>query len=222
MKKEFFNKNRKLNILDIGCGDGIMLFEINKILNEFDYTGLDVDKKLIETGIELSVKMAINNKSKFYLIDVDNFENFFIDSTEKYDVILILDVLEHIENPVSFIKSIIGNLKDETYILVSVPTPNYIKMFGKKFHLSVGHKRNGYELDEISELFSEFNLKLNYIKYNTGIISKFGCFLYYRLNFDNRFFLYIKSVILHLFSYLDFFNNKKISCSLFTVYKNSL
>jgi len=219
IKNRFKRLKNPLKILDFGCGDGIMLFELEKIFIEYYYYGYDNDKNLIDTAVNVSKKYSLNNKSSFYPYNINDYEEFPGKSKEKYDMVLLLDILEHLENPGKLLKSLLPSLKRNSYILVSVPSPNYKSVFGKKFHKSIGHKINGYNIENLSALFSLDNCELVYSKYNTGLFSNVGCFLYYRIHFENKYLMYFKSILLHFFSYLDFFNNEKLSCSLFAVYK---
>ena len=79
-------------ILDVGCGDGSTLLWIKSIQK---------CKKIY--GIELFEKPFLQAKKKLdqaLNINVENEKNFF--SNEKFDLILILDVLEHLVNPWKF------------------------------------------------------------------------------------------------------------------------
>ncbi len=206
-------------VLELGCGDGINAFEIYKLGEKFRYVGFDLDERSINIARHLAEKLGINGKVDFYNIDITDyiFDNF----KDKFDVILLIDFIEHIQNPKDALFRIKSLMKEGTLILVSVPTYNYPKVFGKKFHLKIGHLRDGFTLDELTNLFSALNSKLVYHEYNTGLIPSIGCGIYYRAMFKNKYLNLIKSLILYPFSFLDFkfLNSERFSSSLFAVFK---
>ena len=98
-------------ILDVGCGDGSTLLWIKSIQK---------CKKIY--GIELFEKPFLQAKKKLdqaLNINVENEKNFF--SNEKFDLILILDVLEHLVNPWKFLEYIQKRLNLNGSIIISVP-----------------------------------------------------------------------------------------------------
>ncbi len=101
--KEYFNlKNKKdnylegLKILDIGCGGGLISEPMARL--GADVTGIDASKKNIEVAKIHSQKnnLQINYISK----SPEQLNNF-----EEYDVILNLEIVEHVEDVGLYIKS---------------------------------------------------------------------------------------------------------------------
>lgn len=76
-------------ILDIGCGTGLLYKTINKHNIDIDYVGLDLNPSYIE--------FATNQypKAKFFCSDVANLSQII---NEKFDVIIILNVLHHLDD----------------------------------------------------------------------------------------------------------------------------
>jgi SAM-dependent methyltransferase len=218
------SKQSTFNILELGCGSGINAFEIGKIINKLgkslNYVGVDVSEESIKIGEKIASFFQDDNKLKFsfYCSDaisfLDNLDNY------KFDIILYIDFLEHVENPEEIIKLSIEKLNDNGIFLVSVPTPQYPKIFGEKFHKKVGHLVDGYDVSELDNLFKKFNCDRLIYKYNTGLFANIGCWLYYNVFGDvrNKYAFVIKSIILYLFKFMDVFNNSVISCSLFAAY----
>ena len=75
-------KDSKLHILDIGTGSGCILLSILRERKKFNGTGIDISKKSIDISIYNAKKLKLNNRTKFYISDVDNF------LIGKYDVII--------------------------------------------------------------------------------------------------------------------------------------
>ncbi|MBA7489520.1 methyltransferase [subsurface metagenome] len=104
------NKKNKLRILDAGCGDGVNLAILTKILNVEVY-GVDYNP--------LRVKRAKKNFPTAKIIQ-DDLTNLKIDKT--FDIILCSQVLEHIREDNKVLKDLY-DLLEPTGILV-LGTPN--------------------------------------------------------------------------------------------------
>lgn len=98
-------------VLDIGCGDGATLDWI-KCLGKCNKT----------FGIEISAEPFLISKTKIDYslnINIENERNFF--PGEKFDLILVLDVLEHLIDPWKFLEMIRSRLNEKGVLIVSIP-----------------------------------------------------------------------------------------------------
>jgi len=165
----------------------------------------------------LTKKLGLEGHIKFFRTDANeypcNYTNYF-----DIDIVLLIDILEHIENPADMLEKLRPKLKKKSLCLVSVPTYNYERFFGKVFHKKAGHVRQGYILQELNNLFEKIGGRMIYYKYNTGLISNLGCAIYYRSISDNKYLTALKSLALYPFRFLDFYNNDRVSSSLFAAY----
>ncbi len=214
------NKNviKNKNILEIGCGEGNNCFEIFFNSEYNNIIGFDLNETAINSANKIADELGISNRIKFYYSDATKYD---YSSIGNIDLLLLIDFLEHISDPKSFLESIKNILDDKSEIIVSVPTYLYKKVFGEYFHVKVGHVKDGYSLAELNVLFSNIGYKPKLYSYNTGIFGNVGCFLYYRLNFNNKYLNLLKQLVLYPFSFIDFINNKYISSSLFVVYEKA-
>ena len=116
------NKNNlnKTKILDIGCGGGLISEELSKL--GASVTGID----FIKENINVAKIHAKNNNLKIKYI-VKDFEKEKI--TSKFDAIIILEVLEHLNDWESFIKKIRLNLKKNGILIISTINRNLISKF---------------------------------------------------------------------------------------------
>ena len=224
--KDYFNQHsvNNIKILELGCSSGINAFEIYKIARkkniDLDYTGVDLSSGVIRQANNLLGHSFLKKgKMSFYQEEAINFlEN---NQGLKFDAILLIDIIEHIKEPQKLLFLCRKYLKKDGLFIISVPTPLYPKFFGRKFHAQIGHLIDGYSLPLIDEYLRSLNCRRIIYKYNTGIFSNLGCWLYYnKLNYDNKYFNFLKSLILYPFKFFDFVNNSRVSCSLFVVYKN--
>ena len=90
-------KLKKINILDIGCGGGLVSESLSKLGAKV--TGID----FVPNNIKAAKIHSKNNKLKINYIHKD-IEKSNID--EKFDVILMFEVLEHLDNWKKTIKKI--------------------------------------------------------------------------------------------------------------------
>ena len=102
---------QELNLLDIGCGDGEFLKYVN---NKVKKNGIDFSK----TGIEKAKQKVIGN---FYVGDINKMG--FKDSS--FDIITIIETLEHVNKPEDILKEIRRLLKKGGTLIISVPHPEH-------------------------------------------------------------------------------------------------
>jgi len=75
-------KNRKINILDVGTGSGCILLSLLKELHLSKGIGIDISSKAIKTAKLNSKKFNLHSRSKFRVVNMDNF------NIGKYDLIV--------------------------------------------------------------------------------------------------------------------------------------
>jgi len=128
------NKNYFYNILEIGTGSGCIIISLLKELKLSRGTGIEVSKKALQISKRNSELLKVNERLKFYLVDLKKFKTF-----QKFDII--------VSNPPYIPEHRITNLSED------------IKRFEPKSALSGG--KLGYEYTEkIIKIYSKF-LKKN-------------------------------------------------------------
>lgn len=100
-------------ILDIGCGDGFFTEKILELDNIKEIIGID-------TAIS-SINILKSEKIKF-------FKNTNEIGNRKFDMILFLDVLEHIEKDSDFLSYFSKHLKDDGKIII-ITVPAHQRLF---------------------------------------------------------------------------------------------
>lgn len=110
----------KTSILDIGCGGGLVSEGMTKL--GASVTGIDFVKSNINAA---KIHAAQNNLKIKYL--TKNFEKETIQT--KFDVIIIFEVLEHLNDWKKFLKKIRLNLKKNGVLLISTINRNLISKF---------------------------------------------------------------------------------------------
>lgn len=111
-----------VSVLDVGCGPGIYAQSLRKISRHMEITGIDNTEQMI----------ALFNKKGFNGIctPAESFE-----STQRYDCILVLGVLEFSKQAEIILTMAARHLRPHGKILVLVPRLNLISIFYFLIHL---------------------------------------------------------------------------------------
>lgn len=126
VKKKIFeikknNNFKKINIIDIGCGD---LYVLENLVDCFSFEscfGIDIsfnEDQLLKFNSKLNSK-NIKVCKGLEEVKVDN---------DTVSIILLLDVVEHIEDDKSFMKSLhnYSFLNNDTRIIITVPSYDFL------------------------------------------------------------------------------------------------
>lgn len=135
-------------LLDIGAASGIFL----NVAQDFGYDVM---------GIEPSVDF-VKEAKKIYNLDlflgsIDNFK-----SSKRFSVISLIDIIEHLADPLAFFKKISKLLEKEGILVIVTPDINSFaaKVFKKKWwHYRTAHV-NFFNLHSIKYLLKKFNIRI--------------------------------------------------------------
>jgi SAM-dependent methyltransferase len=98
--------NQKLRILDVGCGDGLFF---DRLAELGDVEGVEPDETLVDPRGPHRARIRITP------FDTD------FGSAEPYSLVLMLDVLEHLDNPVEALRHAHSLLTPMGALLLTVP-----------------------------------------------------------------------------------------------------
>lgn len=110
-----------MDVLECGCGPGIVTFEIAKKVADGSVTGIDIDKGLIGSHNN-KVKEAGVKNLKFEVADVHDLP--YADNS--FDVVYMQALLVHIRNPAGAVGEAHRVLKDNGLILLKEPVMDRI------------------------------------------------------------------------------------------------
>jgi len=119
-----------VHICDIGCGTGLVLKSLKDVMDTpAIYSGFDISEEAIAIAEEYTDRYV-----KFYCED-------YTSNPKNPDVVLLIDVIEHVEDPYAFIKKIRDTSR---YVIFHIPLENHcLSMLYPKFqqgqHDKVGH-----------------------------------------------------------------------------------
>jgi 2-polyprenyl-3-methyl-5-hydroxy-6-metoxy-1,4-benzoquinol methylase len=156
----FFLKNIDSNdsVLDVGCGNGSVAYDLSKKAKRV--VGIDISKK----NIELARKKFSGKNLQFILGDATK-----IKLPTNFDIIILSNVLEHIEERVNFLKKL-GEISPKLLIRVPLITRDWISVFkkecGQEYRLSKDHHIE-YEEEKFREEIETSGLKIKdyYVKF---------------------------------------------------------
>jgi SAM-dependent methyltransferase len=135
--------------LDIGCSTGILLELINRFADSEVAYG-------IEPNIE-HCEIASRNTVKVFNCNIEDFG-----TNIKFDIITMLNALEHVYSPTEVLTKINSLLKDDGYVLVSVPN-----LYNKTINIPVDAFLSNAHLYN----FSEFTIRSLFNKCGFKVIN---------------------------------------------------
>ena len=105
--KELNWKNK--TVLDVGCGTGLFAHKVSK-LGPKQVLGIDFSKE----AIEIAIRTHKNHNLQYQVLDVKEIKS-------RYDVIVSLGTLEHMDNPLKTLKILKKHLTKNGKIIVTSP-----------------------------------------------------------------------------------------------------
>jgi 2-polyprenyl-3-methyl-5-hydroxy-6-metoxy-1,4-benzoquinol methylase len=136
-------------VLEVGCGTGILRNQIECATNWIvDATELDIE------ALE-HVKPGRGRKMYYDIFDQE--EPFL----EAYDLLILFDVLEHIEDTQSFLTVLLRHLKSQGLLLINVPA---LQSCYSHFDELVGHVRR-YNKKTLAAEFANYNVRIEDMRY---------------------------------------------------------
>lgn len=118
LNKSDILKYNNLKVLDIGCSNGFkteMLFDRYENIKEI--FGIDIDENAIN---EAKTKFAGNTKYKFELKNINE-----LDLKQKYDIICMSYVLQHLEKPKQVVIKLRNLLTERGVLIIKVPDDSF-------------------------------------------------------------------------------------------------
>lgn len=132
LKKAGIQNNQNSNIIDIGCGDVFVASELCK-----KYT----DTNILANDINFT-QQQINNLKTANInlpnLHIDNNLDTFLNSSNNTQAVLLLDVIEHIEHDIDFLKQLKNKFGNNVKFVITVPAFN--KLFSQH-DTFLGHYR---------------------------------------------------------------------------------
>ena len=150
MSKVWKVKKKKLDlqILDMGCGTGLMLSELAKVGKT---SGMDFSKEAIKYA-KKSYDGTILQGTLPLKVPYDK---------DSFDLIVSLDVIEHIDDDEKTLQVIHNLLKDGGKCILTVPAC----MFLWSHHDDINHHKRRYSRKELQKKILDAGFKIEFITY---------------------------------------------------------
>ncbi|MGH7245358.1 MAG: class I SAM-dependent methyltransferase [Candidatus Levyibacteriota bacterium] len=152
--KKYFPKRPK-EILDAGSGIGSYVLEMNKKFPRAFITGGEIDKKKIYLSKILCDKFHMHNVS-FQKMDISTKM-----TKNKYNIIVSIDVLEHIRKYKRVLRNFSDSLKSGGYLYIHTPHRNQKRIFPFTegwYHSD--HVREGFSMNALSREVEKSGLQI--------------------------------------------------------------
>jgi SAM-dependent methyltransferase len=167
--RQWEKENRgERNILDAGSGFGQYDFYLANRNKNWKIKGVDVKQEQIDDCNNFFSRTGLNNVG-FEVADLTRFSE-----PDKYDLILCVDVMEHIEEDVKVLKNYYKSMKKGGMLLVSTPSDQGGSDVHDHDHDGTEsfideHVRDGYGIAEIEEKMKKagFSKTEAYYQYGT-------------------------------------------------------
>lgn len=155
--KESFEQ---VTLLDVGCGVGTLALYFGSIGAEV--LGIDISERAIE--------IATTAKDSLNLMNV-TFKNELLKKGDKNkDLVVISEVIEHIEDDDAFLRDIFSHLKEDGLLFLTTPSKEnvlYRLGFYKKFDKKVGHLRR-YTVNSLQRILRANGFEVLALKKSEG------------------------------------------------------
>jgi len=160
------SKNKNYKLIDIGCANGELLWNLKRKFKNLDFYGLDVRNDLIQKA-----KKACKNV-QFFQRDISKKKM----NVGKFDIIIISGVLSCLDNPLTVIKNLKKNLKPKgiVFLFDNLTEENfnnyhqYEDIVKDKKILQSGY--NMYSIEYLAKIFKKIlkSRKLEIKQFNIG------------------------------------------------------
>jgi hypothetical protein len=155
IKKHYTNLDKVTGVLDIGCGDTFFASELSKAMPKANIYAVDIafTKEHLETI----------NKQDSRIKAFPTLEEAGLYIKQLIDVVLLLDVMEHVEHDIEFLRYVLQQkaVSDHTLFVISVPA--FQKLFGYHDQF-LGHYRR-YTNDSLNSTIEKAGLQKSEIGY---------------------------------------------------------
>lgn len=193
------------SILDIGSGRGWVLYFLKKYFN--------YDRAV---GTQIAINAYKFSKEKLQL-EIYNKDFLELSFDKKFDIVSILHVLEHIENPELYIEKIYDSLESHGLLFIEVPNYNsWARILTGKHWLALDLKHHLFFFtpESLTKLLHKYNFKvkeLNTFSLEYSTFTSIQSVVNLVTNSDSYFFEWLQNrdfnpkIIWHTFLFTIFF-----------------
>ncbi len=148
LRKYAGEKSGAANILDAGSGFGQYTWRMWKINKTWNIHGIDIKEEEINNCNKFISKTPAAGNVTFELADLTTYRE-----NEKYDLILSVDVMEHIKDDMTVFRNFYSSLSGNGWLIISTPSDKGGSDVHREDDQSFieEHVRDGYSREEIRD-----------------------------------------------------------------------
>ena len=151
------DKKNNNSILEVGCMFGYLL---NELKNNFNVKGIEIGEDAV---------LFCQNTG----LDVKNIsiENYLLQNDEKFDLIILSHVFEHLLTPEKILSQLSNRLKSGGKLIISVPNSNSFnrKLFGRNWGWwQVPVHINHFQKSALVKMTCNAEMKIEKVRYKGG------------------------------------------------------
>jgi len=179
IRKELRKRTRSApevkTILDAGSGFGQYTYRMARWFPKAEIKAVDIKPEQIEDCNQFMQNASLSSRVKFELADLTQFQE-----PNKYDLVLSVDVMEHIEEDVQVFRNFYTSMKEGGLLLISTPSDqggsdshDHDREEGTHGFIDE-HVRDGYNIADIETKLKSVgfsNIEARYSYGNSGKIS---------------------------------------------------
>ncbi len=157
------SENPVSQILDAGCGFGQYDRHLLKYFPDAEVYAVDIKEDYIEDCRYYYERSKWNDRIRFEQADL-----LAWDQPQQYEIVLCVDVLEHIAEDVEVMRRLTDSLKKGGKLVVHSPSVYAEEDAGEDEFFVDEHARVGYSVEELSEKMQQAGLKPVDVHYTYG------------------------------------------------------
>jgi SAM-dependent methyltransferase len=153
------------SILDAGSGLGQYTWRMCRMSKEWKIEGVDINAEQIEDCKTFFARTGLSGRVSFKTADLAEFND-----PAHYDLILSVDVMEHIKDDELVFRNFYNSLKNNGILLISTPSDRGgSDIHGDEDESFIDeHVRNGYSIGDISEKLNRAGFEKTEVCYTYG------------------------------------------------------
>jgi len=171
LRKRTHSDSEVKAILDAGSGFGQYTYRMARWFPAAEIKAVDIKPEQIEDCNRFMAKAGLADRVKFELADLTQFQE-----ANKYDLVLSVDVMEHIEEDVQVFRNFYASMKTGGLLLISTPSDQG----GSDSHdheegvhgFIEEHVRDGYNLGDIQRKLKSVGFSKVEARYSYGTPGK--------------------------------------------------
>lgn len=136
-------------IMDAGCGNGDNLEFLSKY---GELTAIEREEKALQKAQSRKIGQVVKGELP---------DNFPSDINKENDLIVLLDVLEHIDDDAKSLSMLKNWAKDNAKLLITVPAYQFLWTRHDELH----HHKRRYTVGQLKKIIENNGWKVNYISY---------------------------------------------------------